>query len=344
MPINILKRPRRNRKSGAIRSLISENQVVTNDLIMPLFVLEGENKKEEIPSMPGIFRHSPDLIIEECKELYSLGIQGIVLFPVLSEDKKDPIASESYNDNGLYQNTIRSIKKHVPQICVITDVAMDPYNSDGHDGLLSDTGEILNDKTLDILCQMAISQAKAGADVISPSDMMDGRVQAIRKDLDRNGYTEVSILSYSAKYASNYYGPFREALDSAPLSGDKKTYQMDPANSKEAVREILLDIEEGADIVMVKPGLAYLDVLQKVSEISTVPVAVFNVSGEYSSVKAASEKGWLNYQKVVLENLTAFKRAGADIILTYHAKEIAKWFLSGHDIITKNKTSRQPSR
>jgi len=318
-------RPRRNRVSPAIRDLVRENSVAVTDLVMPLFVIEGEQQKVEVASMPGVFRYSLDLLIEECKELFALGIRGIVLFPALDESKKDKHATESANLEGLYHQSLTQIKKAVPGLCIITDVAMDPYSSDGHDGLVSDEGLILNDETLQILCEQAVSQAKAGADIIAPSDMMDGRVGAIRLALDEAGFDQVGIMSYTAKYASAFYGPFRDALDSAPKKGDKKTYQMDSANVNEAIRELELDLAEGADMVMVKPGLPYLDVVRALAESSSVPVAVYNVSGEYAMLKAASEKGWLDYKTAVQESMMSFKRAGAQIILTYHAKELALW-------------------
>jgi porphobilinogen synthase len=328
MKISIPIRPRRNRVSENIRNMVRENSLSPSDLIMPLFVIEGENKRQLVESMPGIDRLSPDLIVEKCRELSDLSVPGVVLFPAHGDDKKDPMATESANDKGLYQRTLRLVKEAVPELTLITDVAMDPYNSDGHDGVVSKNGEIINDETLPILAKMAVSQAKAGADIIAPSDMMDGRVGYIREALDEAGFSNVGIMAYSAKYASAYYGPFRDALDSAPKHGDKKTYQMDPANVREAVREAMLDIDEGADMVMVKPGLPYLDVIRAVSEVSDVPVAVYNVSGEYAMVKAAGLKGWVDYEKVVLETMLAFKRAGADVILTYHAGEVASWLNS----------------
>ncbi len=326
MIIELPHRPRRNRISESVRSLVRENALNVSELIMPLFVTEGTGHREAIKSMPGIDRLSTDLIIEECKAIYDLGISAVVLFPVLGDDKKDSLATESYNEKGLYSNTLRAVKEQVPDLTLITDIAMDPYSSDGHDGVVSETGEIVNDETLPILAKMAISQAKSGADIVAPSDMMDGRTGFIRTELDAAGFTQVGIMSYSVKYASAYYDPFRDALDSAPKHGDKKTYQMDPANVKEGVREVLLDIEEGADIVMVKPGLPYLDVVRAVKDVSEVPVAVYNVSGEYAMVKAAGLNGWIDYEKVVLETLLGFKRAGANMILTYHAKEAAQWF------------------
>jgi porphobilinogen synthase len=322
--MDIIRRPRRNRKSENIRRLVRESNVRVDDLIMPLFVKEGNSIREPIPSMPGIFRFSPDELLKECKEIYQLGIPAVVIFPAIPEEKKDPLAKESYNPNGLYPTVLKMIKDHIPELIVITDVAMDPYNSDGHDGVVKN-GEILNDETLEILGKMAITQAKAGADIIAPSDMMDGRVGYLRKVLDSEGFINVGILSYTAKYASSFYGPFRDALDSAPRFGDKKTYQMDPANIREALLELELDLEEGADIVMVKPGLPYLDVVSEFSQHSPVPVAVYNVSGEYAMVKAASLNGWLDYKKCVMEIMLSFKRAGADMILTYHAKEVAQW-------------------
>ncbi len=325
MTIQLTHRPRRNRISESVRSLVRENSLSVADLIMPLFVMEGESRRQEIRSMPGIARLSRDLVVKECREIYDLGIPAVVLFPALGEERKDPKALESCNDSGLYQKTLRAVKESVPGLTLITDVAMDPYSSDGHDGFVNERGEIVNDETLPILAEMALSQARAGADIVAPSDMMDGRVGYIRSRMDEAGYENVGIMSYSVKYASAFYGPFRDALDSAPKRGDKNSYQMDPANVQEGVREVLLDIQEGADIVMVKPGLPYLDVVRAVSEKSSVPVAVYNVSGEYAMAKAAGQNGWIDYEKVVLETLLGFKRAGASMILTYHAKEAANW-------------------
>ena len=325
MTIQLRYRPRRNRISENVRSLVRENSLSVADLIMPLFVMEGNSCRQAIHSMPGIDRLSLDLIVEECKEIFDLGIPAVVLFPALGEDKKDPKALESCNDSGLYQTTLRAVKESVPELTLITDIAMDPYNSDGHDGIVNAKGEIVNDETLPILAKMALSQAKAGADIVAPSDMMDGRIGYIRTQLDEAGFSNVGIMSYSVKYASAFYGPFRDALDSTPKRGDKKTYQMDPANVHEGLREVALDIQEGADIVMVKPGLPYLDVVRAIREISEVPVAVYNVSGEYAMAKAAGLNGWIDYEKVVLETLLGFKRAGANMILTYHAKESAYW-------------------
>ena len=313
-------RPRRNRKSEAVRGLVRETSLRPADLIWPIFVTGGE--KTPIASMPGIFRLTRADVVKEAKEAWKFGIHAVALFPALEEKLKDPLAKESTNPKGLLQRTVRDLKDAVPELCVITDVAMDPYSSDGHDGVVRD-GKILNDETLEILAAMAVSQAEAGADMVAPSDMMDGRVGAIRSALDERGFTDTGILAYSAKYASAFYGPFREALDSAPKHGDKKTYQMDPANAREAIREVLLDVQEGADIVMVKPALPYLDVIAAVRAAVNVPVAAYHVSGEYAMAKAAGKLGWLDANAVMRESLVAIKRAGADMILTYAAREIA---------------------
>ncbi|MBE9039750.1 porphobilinogen synthase [Oscillatoriales cyanobacterium LEGE 11467] len=316
-------RPRRLRRTSALREMVRETHLSANDLIYPMFVTEGENQKVEVASMPGCYRFSLDLLLAEIADVYQLGIQAIALFPVVPESKKDETGTESYNRDGLVQRTVAAIKQEVPDITVITDIALDPFTSHGHDGLLGEDGTILNDPTVEVLAKMAVSQAAAGADMVAPSDMMDGRIGAIRESLDAAGYTNVGILAYSAKYASAYYGPFRDALDSAPKSGDKKTYQMDPANSREALKEVMLDIEEGADMVMVKPALPYLDIIRLVSDATDVPVAAYNVSGEYAMIKAAGQMGWIDEKKVILETLTSIKRAGADLILTYFAKEVA---------------------
>ncbi len=317
-------RPRRLRRSPAIRRLVRENVLTTNDLIYPLFVMEGENNVVEVPSMPGSFRFTPDRLIPEIKEVYEMGISAIALFPVVPEEKKDNNGTESYNPDGLIQKTIEAIKKAIPAVLIFSDIALDPYTTHGHDGILSPDGEILNDETVEILTQMAVSHAQAGADFVSPSDMMDGRIGAIREELDNNGYDRVGILAYSAKYASAYYGPFRDALGSAPKAGDKKTYQMDCGNSREAIKEVYLDLEEGADLVMVKPALAYLDIIRDVKMATDVPVVAYNVSGEYAMIKAADRMGWIDGKKVMLETLLSMKRAGADLILTYFAKEVAQ--------------------
>lgn len=318
----ITHRPRRNRKSEAIRNLIQENHVTVNDFIFPLFLIDGKNKKSEVKSMPGIFRLSPDLMLKEIEQCLKLGITTFDVFPSLTDKYKDKFATESTNKNGLYLKTLALIKKKFPEACIMTDVAMDPYSSDGHDGLVKN-GEIVNDETLDILAKMAIAQAECGIDIIGPSDMMDGRVGFLRDALDDAGFSNVSIMSYTAKYASAFYGPFRDALDSAPKFGDKKTYQMNPANSKEALIEAQLDLEEGADFLMVKPALSYLDIIKDLSTNFDLPIAAYNVSGEYAMVKAAAAKGWIDGDRVRDEILLSMKRAGASIILTYFAKEWA---------------------
>ncbi|MDF2449103.1 MAG: hemB [Bacteroidota bacterium] len=318
----ITNRPRRNRKSEAIRNLIQENHVTVNDFIFPLFLIEGKNQKSEVKSMPGIYRLSPDLLLKEIESCMKLGIMTFDVFPSLADKFKDKTASESTNKNGLYLKTLTLIKKKFPEACIMTDVAMDPYSSDGHDGLVKN-GEIVNDETLEILGRMAVAQAECGIDIIGPSDMMDGRVGYIRESLDQAGFSNVSIMSYTAKYASAFYGPFRDALDSAPKFGDKKTYQMNPANSKEALIEAQLDLEEGADFLMVKPALSYLDVIKDLNANFDLPIAAYNVSGEYAMVKAAAAKGWIDGDRVRDEILLSMKRAGASVILTYFAKEWA---------------------
>jgi porphobilinogen synthase len=313
-------RPRRNRKTANIRELVRETQLQCSDFIYPLFLTEGKNQVQPIHSMPGISRFSADLLLKEIEQCLTLGIKAFAPFPNISEDKKDSLAKESHNENGLYPATIRLIKKNFPEAVLFTDVAMDPYSSDGHDGIVKD-GQILNDETLEVLGKMALTQAQAGADFIAPSDMMDGRVGYLREVLDVNGFENVSILAYTAKYASSFYGPFRDALDSAPKFGDKKTYQMDPANVKEAIREAQLDLAEGADMIMVKPALAYLDVIKTLADFSDVPVAAYQVSGEFAMIKAAGLNGWLDGEKAMLECLLSIKRAGAKVILSYYAKE-----------------------
>lgn len=326
--LNIPVRPRRNRISRPIRDLVRETAVTPHDLVLPVFVKEGKSAREPVPSMPGIYRYGTKQLVEQAKTARKNGIRAIAVFPVIPEEKKDKYAVESSNPNGLLPRTVKELKDRVPDLAVITDAAMDPYSIDGHDGLV-ENGTIVNDSTLEILGQMAACQAEAGADIIAPSDMMDGRVEYIRDVLDSQGYTDTGILAYSAKYASSFYGPFREALDSAPKKKrntpkDKKTYQMDPANSREALREILLDIDEGADMVMIKPALPYLDIISLAGQHSPVPVAAYNVSGEYAMIKAAAGNGWLDEKQAVLECLTSIKRAGADIILTYHAMDAVK--------------------
>jgi porphobilinogen synthase len=321
----MLNRPRRNRQNEVIRSMVHESYPSPDHFIAPLFVIEGKNQIVPIKSMPGHARLSIDELVKEAKELYSLGVKCVALFPAIDDKLKTPDAREAYNKDGLNARAIRAVKEAVPGMLVMGDIALDPYSSEGHDGLVDPkSGEILNDPTLEVLAKQALCEAEAGADIIGPSDMMDGRVGYIRMALDETNFQNKMIMSYTAKYASGYYGPFREALDSAPKKGDKKTYQMDPANSTEALREAELDTAEGADILMVKPGLPYLDIIYRLKEMSTLPIAAYNVSGEYAMVKAAAQNGWIDNDKVVLETLTCFRRAGADIILTYFAKEAAR--------------------
>ena len=303
--------------------MVAETTLNTAQLIHPIFIQEGKQTKTEIQSMPDFFRLSPDFVLEEVENSLKLGIKNFILFQQNEEKFKDRNASLSYKKNSLYINMIRSIKKEFPEVTIITDVAMDPYSSDGHDGMV-ENGKILNDETLPILGKMALAQVEAGADILGPSDMMDGRVGYLREILDMNGYTDISIMSYTAKYASSFYGPFRDALSSAPKSGDKKTYQMDFRNTKEALLEAELDFQEGADYLMVKPALAYLDIIQSIKQNFPIPVVAYNVSGEYSMIKAAAKLGWLDEKKAMIECLTAIKRAGADIIITYFAKDFAK--------------------
>jgi len=319
----MIERPRRNRRNPAMRNLVREARLSPHDLILPMFVEEGENVRTPVASMPGVERGSIDQIVADAKVAHGLGVQGVALFPALEDDLKDPTGTESLNDDGLLQRCVRALKQEVPGLLVITDVALDPYSSDGHDGVVRD-GEIVNDETLPLLAAMAVAQAKAGADVVAPSDMMDGRIEAIRDALDAAGFTDVAVCSYCAKYASAFYGPFRDALDSAPKSGDKKTYQMDPANSREALREIELDEAEGADWILIKPGLPYLDVVSLARENTHLPVAVYHVSGEYAMLKAAAANGWLDYEACLLETLTGFRRAGADMVFTYGAVDAAR--------------------
>ena len=318
-------RPRRNRKTAAMRALVRETDLTPDRLIYPLFLIEGKDREEPVSSMPGVSRRSMDLLVQEADAAHRLGVPAVALFPALSDELKDSVATESLNEDGLLQRTVRELKDRCPDLLVITDVAMDPYSSDGHDGYVKD-GQILNDPTLDILAEMAVAQAQAGADIVAPSDMMDGRVGVLREALDDEGFEDVGILAYSAKYASSFYGPFREALDSEPRAGDKKTYQMDPANVREAIREVRLDVEEGADIVMVKPGLPYLDVVRQVRDAVDVPVAAYQVSGEYAMIQAVAQNGWMDGDRLMLETLTSFRRAGCDMILTYFAHRAAQLF------------------
>jgi len=318
-----LKRNRRLRRSDAIRSLVQENHLSPNDFIVPLFVVEGTNIKEEISSMPDYYRMSLDNLKKEVKELYSMGLKTVLLFVKVPDNLKDNKGTEALNPKGLMQRAIVLIKETVPDMVIMTDVALDPYSSVGHDGIV-DQGTIVNDATVDVLAQMALSHAQAGADFVAPSDMMDGRILAIRSLLEAENFHNTGIMSYSAKYASGFYGPFRSALDSAPGFGDKKTYQMDFHNRKEALIETEMDIEEGADIVMVKPGLAYLDIIRDLNNTLEVPIAAYQVSGEYAMLKAAAQKGWLDYDAVMYEQLISFKRAGASMIATYSAKDAVK--------------------
>ncbi len=319
----MLIRHRRLRKSHAIRSLVRETTLSPDDFIAPLFVIEGQGKKEEIASMPDYYRFSLDLLQAEVRQLWELGIKGVLLFVKVEDYLKDNRGKEALNPEGLMQRAVQAVKQATPEMLVMTDVALDPYSSYGHDGIVED-GKILNDPTTEILAQMALSHVQAGADFVAPSDMMDGRIRAIRNLLEEHGEVDAGIMSYSAKYASSFYGPFRDALDSAPGFGDKKTYQMDYANATEAIKETLSDVEEGADIVMVKPGLCYLDIVREIKNAVDIPVAVYQVSGEYSMLKAAAEKGWLDHDAVMLEQLTAIKRAGAQIIVSYFAKDAVK--------------------
>lgn len=316
-------RPRRNRKSAAIRNMVEETKLGVENLIYPIFLKDGKNIKDEVLSLPNNFRWSIDRLLPEIEECMNLGIYTFDIFPAVDEDLKDKVASYSYADDNFYLDAIRQIKERFPESVVMSDVAMDPYSSDGHDGYVED-GKILNDETLPILARMTIAQAQAGVDIIGPSDMMDGRVGVLRQALDEEGFTDVSIMSYSAKYASAFYGPFRDALNSAPKLGDKKTYQLNPANKREALLEAQLDFEEGADMLMVKPALCYLDVIHLLRENFSIPITAYNVSGECAMVYAAAKNGWLDYDRAVFEMLLSIKRAGADGILTYFAKDFAK--------------------
>ena len=315
-----LNRNRRLRKNNTIREMVKENHLNPSDFILPVFVVEGKNKKEEITSMPGYFRYSIDLIINEIKECYELGIKSFLLFAKIEDNLKDNEGLEAINENGLMQRAIKTIKKEVPDIYLISDIALDPYSKFGHDGIVNNY-EIENDITIDLLAKMAISHAKSGVDMVAPSDMMDGRIEAIRKDLEKNSFYNVGIMSYSIKYASTFYGPFRNALDSAPGFGDKKTYQMNPANSSEGILEVKNDIKEGADIIMIKPGMPYLDMIRMVKDNFNIPICAYQVSGEYAMIKSASQNGLIDFEEALMESLIGFKRAGANLIATYFAKE-----------------------
>ena len=311
------------RQSPAIRSMVAETSLSANDFIAPLFIIEGANEQSEITSMPGYFRRSVDLTVKDVKELWSMGIKSVLLFVKSKDELKDNKGTEALNPDGLMQRSIRAIKDAVPEMVIMTDVALDPFSSFGHDGIV-ENGEIVNDATVEVLALMSVSHAQAGADFVAPSDMMDGRIAAIRKALEENNFTKTGIMAYSAKYASCFYGPFRDALDSAPGFGDKKTYQMDYANRIEAVKEAVMDVEEGADIVMVKPALSYLDIIREVKNHVDVPVSCYNISGEYAMIKAAAKMGWIDENKAILETLTSMKRAGADLIATYFAKDAVR--------------------
>lgn len=320
--MEIIKRPRRLRTNKTIRNMIKETTIDINDLIYPLFVVPGENIKKEIDSLPGVYHYSIDLLVEEVKDVKKLGIPAVLIFGIPSH--KDELGSEAYDDNGIVQKAVKAIKSEVSDMVVITDVCMCEYTSHGHCGIIKD-GYVDNDETLEYIAKIALSHVKAGADIVAPSDMMDGRIGAIRKLLDKEGFVNIPIMAYSAKYASSFYGPFREAAQSAPQFGDRKSYQMDSSNSNEALREISLDIDEGADIIMVKPALSYLDIVRRAKDNFNIPLAAYNVSGEYSMVKAASKMGWVDEKSIVLEMMTSIKRAGADMIITYFAKDVARW-------------------
>ena len=320
-------RMRRMRYNDFSRRLMRENRLSVDDLIYPMFVTEGSNQRQAIASMPGVERLSLDLLLEEARQLYQLGIPAIALFPVVSADKKSEHAAEAYNPDGLLQSSVRALKKAVPELGIITDVALDPFTTHGQDGLVNMDGYVMNDETIEVLTRQALSHAEAGADIVAPSDMMDGRIGAIRQALEADKHINTLILAYSAKYASSFYGPFRDAVGSAGMlgKGNKYSYQMDPANSDEAMREIQLDLQEGADMVMVKPGMPYLDIIRRVKDQYGVPTFAYQVSGEYAMIKAAAMNGWLDEKQVVMESLLAFKRAGSDAILTYYAKSVAQW-------------------
>lgn len=324
----MLYRPRRLRRTESLRALVAETRLHPEDFIAPLFAMEGENRREEIASMPGYFRYSLDILQKEVRELSDLGCRAVLLFVKVPEEFKDNAGKEALNPQGLMQRGIQAIKEVAPEMLVMTDVALDPYSEYGHDGIVQN-GEVVNDESVQFLAEMAVAHAKAGADFVAPSDMMDGRVQHIRENLDKEGFINTGIMAYSAKYASCFYGPFRDALDSAPVDAqdiprDKKSYQMDPANAEEALKEVQLDMDEGADMVMVKPAMAYLDIIRRIKDIAAVPVTAYHVSGEYAMIKAAAAQGWLNEEEAMLESLTAIKRAGADLIATYFVKDVLR--------------------
>ena len=329
-----LYRARRIRGQEVFRNMVRETSLSTHDLIYPMFSAFGSGIKKEISSMPGIYQQSIENIVEEAQEAYELGVPAVILFGI--PEQKDAMGSDAYSDTGIIQETIRALKKSVPKLAVITDVCMCEYTDHGHCGVIKN-GDVDNDETLELLAKEALSHAKAGADMVAPSDMMDGRVAAIREALDNNGFKDTPLMSYAVKYASGYYGPFREAAESTPQFGDRRSYQMDPANRLEAIREARMDVEEGADILMVKPGLPYLDIVREVRNEFNLPLAVYNVSGEYSMVKAAANMGWIDEDRVIMETMTSFKRAGADLILTYHAKEVAKLLKKGYESAAKER-------
>jgi len=320
----LLARPRRNRKSAAVRNLVEENILRAADLVMPFFVMEGENKKDEIKSLPGVFRLTLDHVLREAESLHRQGVPSIALFPVIDPQHKDEQGTAALHENGLIPRALQKIKQEIPSLCLITDIALDPFTSHGHDGVVDQRGYVKNDATVEILVKMANLLGAAGADLVAPSDMMDGRIGAIRKALEENNFSKTGIMAYSAKYASCFYGPFRDALDSAPGFGDKKTYQMNYANRTEAIKEALMDVKEGADIIMVKPALSYLDIIREVKNAVQVPVSAYNISGEYAMIKAAAKMGWIDENKAILETLTSMKRAGADLIATYFARDAVK--------------------
>ncbi len=322
---DLIKRPRRNRKSDAIRSLAQENFLLAQQFVSPFFILEGQQSKQEIPSMPGVYRLTLDLILKEIDTLCKLGVKTIDLFPFIPHDKRDLIGSEALRHNNLMQRSVRMIKQAFPEVCVMVDIALDPFTSHGHDGIVTSDGKIDNDATLAALSEMSLRAAEAGADIVAPSDMMDGRIGKIRKTLDSQGFTEIGILAYTAKYASSFYGPFRDALESAPKFGDKKTYQMNPANQREALLEAILDEKEGADLLLVKPALPYLDIITKLRDLTYLPIGAYQVSGEYAMIKAAGANQWIDAEKVMYESLLSIRRAGADFIFTYAAKEMAEY-------------------
>lgn len=320
----MVRRNRILRQSAAIRAMVQETILKPSDFILPVFITEGENVKDEITTMPGYYRYSIDLAVKELEECFAMGIRSTLIFVKVKDELKDNTGKEALNENGLMQRSVRAIKKAIPEMVVMTDVALDPFSTYGHDGIVEGQ-EIVNDKTVEVLAKMSVSHARAGADFVAPSDMMDGRIGAIRKALEDAGFHKTGIMAYSAKYASCFYGPFRDALDSAPGFGDKKTYQMNPANRIEAIKEVLMDVEEGADIVMVKPAHAYLDIIREVKDAVQVPVSAYHVSGEYSMIKAAAKAGYLNEDQAIIEVLTGIKRAGADLIATYFAKQAVKF-------------------